>query len=295
MRIGEIMTTQLPMPVTAPFSKAQRAMLVNLISRAVRSEIMPRFRNLDDSQIQTKAGPSDLVTQADLAAEAMIQRGLQTAFPSAVIIGEEAAETDPEFRQKLNEAELGLIIDPVDGTWNFANGLPVFGTILAATRFGRPVFGLIYDPIGQDFIWTDIETASTWVPRGKRARPLTSSAQTALSKLKGYVDLVFMPEDEKAKASHAALALGEVTTLRCSAHHYRLLAQGSVDFVMANKLNPWDHAAGVLLCQKAGGHAAMLDGTPYTTGIESGYLLCAGNKDMWDALAAHFHELQPEV
>jgi len=92
------MTEHLPLPVTAPFSRAQRAVILNLVRRAARTEIMPRFRQLDAGQISAKSGPLDLVTEADTAAEAMIARGLQTAFPRAVIVGEEAAETDPDHR-----------------------------------------------------------------------------------------------------------------------------------------------------------------------------------------------------
>lgn len=92
------MNVQLPQPVTAPFSNAQRAMIVNLVRRAARAEIMPRFRKLDTGQIGTKSGPMDIVTEADTAAEAMIARALQSAFPSAVIVGEESVETVPDYR-----------------------------------------------------------------------------------------------------------------------------------------------------------------------------------------------------
>ncbi len=110
----------------------------------------------------------------------------------------------------------------------------------------------------------------------------------------GYLELAFMPPDHRRAASEACLDLAHATTLRCSAHQYRLLAEGAVDFTMATKLNPWDHAAGVLICQQAGGHAAMLDGRPYDTWIDQGYLLCAGDKTTWDRLAAHFSALAPE-
>ena len=63
------------------------------------------------------------------------------------------------------------------------------------------------------------------------------------------------------------------------------MAQGGVDFTLSGVLNPWDHAAGVLLCQQAGGVAQMLDGRAYDIGIEEGFLLCAPNQETWDTLA----------
>ena len=286
------MNEHLPMPVTAPFSRAQRAMILNLVRRAARTEIMPRFRRLDAGQIGTKSGPMDLVTEADTAAEAMITRALQTAFPSAVIVGEEATETDPDYREKLAGAELGFLIDPVDGTWNFAHGLPIFGTMIGVTRFGRPIFGMIFDPVGRDVIWADIETPATWEPRTGSPRRLRTRRDRALSDCMGYLELAFMPRAHRRAASEACLDLAHATTLRCSAHQYRLLAQGAVDFMLATKLNPWDHAAGVMICRQAGGHAAMLDGTPYDTSIDTGYLLTACDKATWNRLAEHFADLK---
>lgn len=282
------MSENLPLPVTAPFSKAQRATMINLVRRAVQAEILPRFRKLDTGQIDTKSGPADLVTAADIGAEAMIARGLQIAFPNAVVVGEEMAETHPDYREKLAEAELGFLIDPVDGTWNFANGLPVFGTMIAACRFGRPVFGMIYDPIGQDFIWADIDTQTTWQPHSGLPRPLHTRKDRNLADMMGFLELSFLPDTLKHATAGLAASLAQFGSMRCSAHQYRLLAQGSVDFFLATKLGPWDHAPGVIITQKAGGHAAMLDGTPFDTTRASGYLLCAGSEATWNTLADHF-------
>jgi len=287
------MTQTLPVPVTAPFTKAQRAMIVNLVARAATAEIMPRFRKLDTGQIETKSHAQDLVTQADTATEAMIARGLQIAFPNALVIGEEAAEADPDYREKLSQAELGFVIDPVDGTWNFAHGVPVFGTIIAVCRFGRPVFGLIYDPVGKDHIWADIETRSTWVTEAGHAKPLRTLPPRPLSQMVGIVEMGGMPPQQKRQASLHCLELSDVVGLHCSAHHHRLLAQGAIDFILASQLKPWDHAAGVLICGQAGGRAAFLDGSDYVTSQAEGYLLSAASSDTWDRVAEVFAHLLP--
>lgn len=285
------MTETLPMPVTAPFTRAQRASLLNLVIRAAEAEIMPRFRALNAGDINTKSGAMDLVTVADTAAEAMIARGLQRAFPHAVIVGEEAAETQADYRTTLAEAELGLVIDPVDGTWNFARGIPAFGTMIAACRFGKPVFGMIYDPVGRDVVWADIDSPAEWVPRIGRKRSVETAGQKPLEQMMGYIELAFMPAEDKRIAATQSLDLAHFSTLRCSAHQYRLLAQGAVDFTMATKLAPWDHAAGVRIVQQAGGYSAFLDGRLYDTSIDTGYLLSASSKDTWLKLRDHFADL----
>lgn len=285
------MNAQLPLPITAPFSKAQRASIANLVARAAQTEILPRFRKLDSGAVSTKSGPHDLVTEGDTAAEAMITRGLQIAFPSAVIVGEEAAEKDTDYRQRLEKAELGFVIDPIDGTWNFVHGIPLFGTMIAACRFGRPVFGLIYDAVGRDLVWADIENPATWVPRMGAARRQSTRTDTTLNDMIGFVDMSALPAPHKLSMLQASAELLNVSTLRCAAHQYRLVTQGAVDFYLAAKLAPWDHAAGVMLCKQAGGYSAMLDGTPYTTSKDSGYLLSAGNEATWNTLADHFSSL----
>ncbi|MEM8578832.1 MAG: inositol monophosphatase [Pseudomonadota bacterium] len=280
------MADQLPISIPAPISRAQQTAILNLTRRAARAEILPRFRKLDASDISAKTSPTDLVTAADTAAEAMIARGLQIAFPSALVIGEEAAARDPAILDGIAEAELCILIDPVDGTWNFANGLPVFGTMIAACRFGWPVWGMIYDPMGDDAY-----IAAQDAPAMAGRRTLRTAAEKPLNQMIGYMHLGLMPQADRALASARLPRFAFVTNLRCSAHEYRLLAQGAVDFVLSGKMTPWDHAAGVLLCQRAGGHAAMLDGSDYTAALPDSYLLSASSKAVWDAVASQMQDL----
>ena len=177
------MQDTLPMPVTAPLTRAQKTQLLNLVRRAARAEILPRFRQLDTGDIDTKADEMDLVTAAYTGAEAMITRGLQMAFPHALVIGEEAIAKNPDLLDGIGEAELCFIIDPVDGTWNFARGMPLFGTIIAVCRFGQPVFGLIYDPIGDDAVMTDNTSPALWQTRSGRQRPIHTRAPVSYTHL----------------------------------------------------------------------------------------------------------------
>ena len=232
------------------------------------------------------------MTDADTEAEAMITRGLQIAFPNALIIGEEAVSSDPKLLDTLGAAELSFLIDPVDGTWNFAKGLPLFGTMVAACRFGRPVYGLIYDPMGDDGMEADLDTSAQQTFAGGRVSPLRTAAPKARADLMGYMQIGLLSPEAKTLVGGKMPDMHLVSTLRCSAHEYRMLAQGAVDFVMGTRMTPWDHAAGVLLCQQAGGHAAMMGGSDYTA-MEQGYLLCASSKAVWDDVADLFSALIP--
>ncbi|WP_147107201.1 inositol monophosphatase [Tateyamaria sp. syn59] len=289
------MTDQLPMPVTAPLTTAQKTQIVNLIRRAARAEIMPRFRRLDAGEIDTKRDETDLVTQADTAAEAMITRGLQMAFPHALVIGEEAVSSNPKLLDGVGEAELAFIIDPVDGTWNFAKNMPLFGTMVSVCRFGVPVFGLIYDPVGNDLIMADNTSPAQWLTQTGRIRLIHTAGTKPLGELAGYAHIRLMTPADQALMWTKVGALAFIGSLRCSAHEYRLLATGAVDFVLSATLNSWDHAAGVLICQQAGGKAAMLDGSDYTAATTEGYLLSAASPEVWDTLAKHFADLMSDT
>lgn len=284
------MTDSLPMPVTAPLTSAQRMQLFNLVRRAARTEIMPRFRKLASYQIGEKTGPQDLVTEADTAAEAMITRGLQTFFPSALIVGEEAASEKPEIMDKIPEAELCFTIDPVDGTWNYAKGLPMFGVMVSVLRFGRPVFGLLYDPVVNDILWADAEhPAQLQLPRRDRRFVYTAHDQHRdLSQLNGFVPLFLIPEGKRDSAAAVLPRFGRVWSLRCACHEFRTLAQGEIDFVLFPRLTPWDQPAGVIVTRQAGGHAAMLDGSDYNGAAGSGYLLAASDVETWEKVRDAF-------
>lgn len=280
--------TSLPAKLAPAVTPAQRTQIVNMVRRAARAEIMPRFRRLSDGEVRTKSRADDLVTDADTKTEAMITRALQIAFPSALVIGEEAVATEPELLDGIKDAQLAFHIDPVDGTWNFAHGLPVFGVIIAATRYGKPVFGLIYDPVGDDWVIADEEmTPQLQRPFGA-AHDLTAAKGKPLDEMSGIIPLHLFPKDKQPQLAATFPGFGRVNTLRCSAHEYRLLAQGHADFSLTAMLHPWDHAAGALIAARAGAHVEMLDGGDYSATRQSGHLLIAPDKPTWSKLKKQF-------
>ena len=264
-------------------------LLIAALRAAAKSAILPRFRALNAGEIAEKSGPNDLVTVADTEAEAAIIAALAQHWPAATVLGEESAARDPGLRAAMAVADPAVILDPVDGTWNFARGLSIFGMLLAVVRAGRPVWGVIYDPVWDHWIESDGKT--THLVSGARHR-LATSRETRVERLTGFVPQGLFGADRRRVAATAGLDYARVTSLRCAAHEYWLLAQGHVDFALSGPTpHPWDHAAGVLAVQGAGGVARFLDGAPYDLHRRNGVLLAAGNQAVWERVARDFAAL----
>lgn len=272
-----------------PITPAQRELLLSAVRAAARERIMPRFRALEEGHVSTKSGPADLVTLADTEAEAQISATVRESWPEALVLGEEAVAADPSLRPAMGTAETCVVIDPVDGTWNFAKGLAVFGVLLAVLRRGEPVWGLLYDPVMDDWIEAAPGSPALFVTVSGTARPLAASAETRAEHLTGYMPLGLFPRDQRERIVAEFPDFLRITSLRCAAHEYRMVAQGHAEFCLSGPIpHPWDHAAGVLAVESAGGVARFLDGSPYDAARPEGVLLSAGSQAAWDSLAERF-------
>src|SRR4029453_6981665 len=118
-----------------------------ILARVARAEIMPRFGKLSAGQVRAKSSRFDVVTDADEAAERALATALTTAYPNVVVVGEEAAARDPSLLGAIGTADFAFVLDPLDGTKNFAAGLPLFGVMAAATVRGEGVLGALHDPV----------------------------------------------------------------------------------------------------------------------------------------------------
>ena len=128
------------------------ASLANALQEAAAVEILPRFRNLGEGDVRVKTEAIDLVTEADEAAERLIRARVAEFMPDALFVGEEAVAADPSLLEKLGDADLAVVVDPIDGTYNFAAGLPLFGVMLSVVSKGETVAGIIFDPMGNDWV-----------------------------------------------------------------------------------------------------------------------------------------------
>ena len=246
------------------------------MSAAGRAELMPRFGDAARLGTRAKAAADDLVTEADLACEARLTAAVRARLPEALVVGEEAAEDDPDLRGRIEGAPLSVILDPVDGTWNYASGVPLFGIIAAVAERGETVFGVIHDPVTGTTIRSDVPPAM---------------APRLGHDLRGALPLAHLPAERRGPVAAALAPLGRIGSAGCSAWEYRMLAEGRTDYVLSGELKPWDHAAGALIVARAGGHAAMLDGARYRPGMTEDYLLSARDRDTWDLVRGRIGDL----
>jgi fructose-1,6-bisphosphatase/inositol monophosphatase family enzyme len=252
-----------------------------ILADVARAEIMPRFDGRMVNTTRDKTSAFDVVTEADEAAEAEISRRLLAAFPEAAIIGEEAVSRDPSLLEKIAGAPLAFIIDPIDGTKNYSTGVPAFGVMVSATMNGDVVLGAIHDPVSRTTSMA-LRGEGAWLRDANGGtRALQVAAPVPLGETQGVVGMNFLPEPLRSTVAKNLSRLGVTCWLRCAAHEYRIAASGQCHILLYNKLMPWDHAAGWLIHQEAGGYSAHFDGTPYKPSHLTGGLLCAPDKASW--------------
>lgn len=266
------------------FTLEQTRAVGAILRAAAQSEILPRFRTLDPHSIRHKSSQLDLVTDADEAAEAHIADALHAMFPRALVAGEESVCREPNLLDHVSDAPLAFVVDPIDGTKNFASGLPLFGVMAAVLEHGEVVAGVIYDPVVDD--WSIAARGEgAWLESADgRSRRLQVARAQPVKEMTGIVSWLFMAEPLRSTVTRNLACVAAGVDYRTAAHEYRLLASGHYHFALFGKLAPWDHLPGLLLHRESGGFAACLDGAPYALGIRAEGLLCAPDQASWQSL-----------
>lgn len=257
---------------------ALHAPVAALMRQVARDIVMPRYQNLASDEISEKAA-DDFVTIADKESELRLAEGLAAILPEARIIGEEACAADPAILERAGEG-LNWIIDPIDGTGNFAAGRPPFGIMIALTDGGSTLAGWILDPLSGRLCHAMLGRGSHI--DGERIIARESGAALPVAALAVY----FMTPDERAnigRRAEGAFALVDIP--RCAAEQYPRLALGQNDISVFARTLPWDHAPGTLFLNEAGGLCQRLDGSPYRVGDMRRGLLGAASPQMWDKAA----------
>ena len=252
--------------------------------------ILPRYRTLAAHEIVTKSEKgalTDLVTIADGEAEAILREGLARLLPEAAIVGEEAAHADPAVFERLGDA-LCWIVDPLDGTNNFAEGKPPFGILIALTEHGETVAGWIYDCLSGR-LCSAMRGGGAFVD-GERIAARTTGATPPVA----ANSLVYMsPERRAAVQAQIAPHYTLVDIPRCAAEQYPRLVLGQNDVAIFERTLPWDHAAGVLFVNEAGGKAARRDGSAYRVDDHArAGLIGASSPAFWDEMARRLSALR---
>ena len=253
--------------------------VASIIREVAIEAVLPRFRNLSEADIKTKTGPTDLVTVADVESEKLLTAALTDLLPGSVAVGEEAVAADESVLDRLKGDAPVWILDPVDGTLMFAKGDPGFAMIVALAHKGRTVAGWIHNPVDNLTAWAE-EGQGAWLG-GKR---LKVPADRPISDMRGAV--WWKPAVEKLQGK-----VKQTYPWGSAGRAYMTLAEGKeLDFVVFRKLNPWDHAAGVLLHAEAGGTGSLIDGQPYRPVPLKNQLLLTPGPQSWKTIEGLIRE-----
>jgi fructose-1,6-bisphosphatase/inositol monophosphatase family enzyme len=255
--------------------------VTGLITETAAVEIMPRFQRLAEADIREKS-PGELVTVADEAAEAWLAPPLTALIPGSLVLGEEAAAREPALIDRLSGDGTIWVIDPIDGTANFAAGRPGFAVMVALVRHGALLASWIHVPAEAITAVAEVgEGAWIGTRRLKAAAPTADVAAMAGTLHAGF----FGRPDLGRRLQSRRDRVQALKSLRCAGLEYIRLAAGDMHFSMFTKLMPWDHAPGVLLHREAGGYSAYLEGGAFHPAeISHSGLLLAPDRTSWQSL-----------
>ncbi|MER5968347.1 inositol monophosphatase [Streptomyces sp. NPDC002055] len=231
-----------------------------LIRTVVAEEVLSRFGRLSDADISEKAGPLDLVTVADRNVEERLTEALSSMAPGSLVIGEEAVAADPGLLDSLHDDGPVWIIDPIDGTANFVRGLPEFATLVSVARHGELLASWTHLPVPGLTAVARRGEGALLDGAPLRLRPAASNDVLQVASAR--------PAHLTAEQQHRFYELAPEHGVKACASgsagcDYLDVARGELDAVAYTWDNPWDHAAGVLLVEEAGGTALTARGEPF--------------------------------
>ncbi|MER6287814.1 inositol monophosphatase family protein [Streptomyces sviceus] len=230
------------------------------VRKAAAAEVMPRFRRLAAHEVDQKAGPHDLVTDADRLAEQYLTEVLGALLPGSVVVGEEAVHANPASYEALQGDTPVWIVDPVDGTRQFVHGDPGFCMLVALARSGVLLASWTYAP-ARDQLATAIRGRGAFLD-GERLRAGAPEPGRDLQVATSHPDYT----TDEQKRGLLGLWTDGVAPRPCGSAglEYLAVARGESDAVAFSWEAAWDHAAGLLLVEEAGGAHLTLTGEPFS-------------------------------
>lgn len=253
--------------------------VADIIRTVADTEVLPRFNNLASGEIREK-NPGDFVTVADEASEKALSAALRAYLPGSVVVGEEAVAKDAAVLSLLNGSDPVWVVDPIDGTYNFAHGRSNFGILVSLVQNGVTQYGWVYD-----------------APRGRMAIAIkgqgaTINGQPAQMRKNAQTPAEMTGMGGGAQAWHfepvtsTGLVKG-IINVRSSLHDFLNLAAGDADFVVhVNNVTPWDHSATILLAEEAGAYVRLAgEHIPFTPDMyRKCMLIAAPDEARWKML-----------
>jgi fructose-1,6-bisphosphatase/inositol monophosphatase family enzyme len=252
----------------------------DLIAEVAAVEVKDKLGQISRAEITEKSA-GDFVTSADLAVEKRLGEAFKDILPEAEVLGEEAVAAGTASIDSLADDVLHWVIDPIDGTGNFAMGLPLCAVIVSLIRKDEVIAGWIHDPFSnRTFIGS--HGAGAWFGD----RRLSCHRPDDLRLMNGSIyGRRFRERSEFRELwAQGRRHLGAVFNARCVGHEHMARLAGLGHFGCYSRLLPWDHAAGFLLHGEAGGVGRLINGQAYKPSDPSIPGLLAPDEDVWRML-----------
>ena len=237
--------------------------LASDLADAAGEAIRPHFRQRIAVDDKPDLSP---VTIADRNAEAAMRRLITARFPDHGIIGE-------EFGDERIDAEYCWVLDPIDGTKSFITGMPAWGTLIALTRGGEPVYGMMHQPFTRERFTGDSNAARYRGPAGDRALRVRRCDRLGDAMLMTTSPLL-MKEPDRAAFGKVEQAV-KLSRYGGDCYAYCMLAAGHVDLVIETELKSYDVLPLVPIIAGAGGVVTTWEGSAPHAG---GRIIAAGDK-----------------
>jgi fructose-1,6-bisphosphatase/inositol monophosphatase family enzyme len=237
--------------------------------------ILPSHNKLNPSDIEEK-DYGELTTIADIKAEAFLSQRLCELLPGSYVIGEEAAYKRKDLFNLLSDDNPVWIIDPIDGTHNFAKGSDNFAVIIALVVSGQTLAGWIYEPVSKKIARGELGSG-VYVDNNK-VTLVNSINENKHDGIAASYLFDLLRQDR--------VHVGELNRPNCAGHEYIQLLESNISFTAYTRLRPWDHVAGSFLIVESGGTSALVDNNEYNSTINQGNLLSALNDDIWHKIVS---------
>jgi myo-inositol-1(or 4)-monophosphatase len=256
----------------------------NVALRAARAAGRIHLKRLSRINIVRKSNSIDLVTEADRESEAAIVEVIHRAFPTHATLAEESGAS-------AHQSDHQWIIDPLDGTTNFAHGFPQFCVSIAYQHRGRTQFGVVYDALKKELF-----TARLGHGARLNGKPIHVSTTDSLS---ASLIATGFPYDRRERRRFY-LCFWEAFMMRCqgvrrtgaAALDFAYVAAGRTDGFWEFGLKAWDVAAGALIVEEAGGRVTNMDGSAFDV---NGANAVASNRRVHSQMVALVAETRPEA
>lgn len=245
--------------------------LKTIVITAAKEELLPGV----GAREFTYKEDGSVITKADIAMQARLERDLEKLCPNCSFVGEEM--TEQQQQEVVSSGEPYWCIDPLDGTNNYAAGLPLFAVSIAIVVEGESVLGLIYDP-SRDEMFTAIKGEGAWL-NGKQLvlQKHTHHAHSIIAE----IEMKRLPQDLAVRLV-TEQPFGSHRNSGSSAIDWCWLAAGRFDAYLHGGQKLWDYAAGHLIYHETGGSSVSLDGEPVFRGkLEGRSVLAAPDEKLF--------------